>query len=840
MGTVISRRGVNVWPVTMPPLWLAIVLPVAYFLAAYTSTSIFGTDTPIWVSNGFAVTALLRSPRSSWPVLVALAACADYAGLALTGAPILAFAIILCDIFEIASVAWLVDITGASALTASIWATAKLAAICLAVPLIAATGGATIFRLSQGAPFLDVWTTWYCADTCGLITAVPLLLAWSDKRLWRERRPHREVQTLALALVVGLVAAFDFKYHIPGVSLAVPLLLLATFHGGLLGATTASVTIGLAAILETMTGQGFIAHDAGGNMLEKVQNLQIFNIYMLLIAVPVGAVLEQRQRMTVQLQEQQRDVEMAAQAKSDFLAVISHEIRTPLTSVLGVADLLCKDDLSPRQRTYMKQIQSSGRYLLSLINDVLDFSRLEAGKMELEAIDFGMSDVIEQVQSQMAPLATQRHLALHFELGTMPPLRGDPTKIRQVIINLVANAIKFTPQGTVTVSAAWQPTGETTGRCRIDVRDTGIGISMEKQARLFEAFSQVDSSTTRRYGGSGLGLAICKRIVGALNGTIGVESLPGIGSRFWFELPVERGEASALEEPEKPAVTKPQPQRVLLAEDVEVNRELVSEMLGRHGHHVVAVENGEEALAAAMQEDFDLILMDANMPVMDGIEATQRIRNLPPPRGAVPILTLTANVLPEDLERYRRAGVSATVTKPIDWKLLFDAMARYGRNGKAAAPREAAPRQAALTAAAQPPSALRPATPQPAAPQAELSSAGEELRKRLGQLDDGTGAVTRRLVDIFIRDTQQRLVDLAEMLAKADASGIVQRAHAIRGSAANLGLQRLAALCGEIETAARAADLGIVPERLDDAEQEFARIRDVLVQLQAKSPSCAS
>jgi two-component system, sensor histidine kinase len=797
----------------MPPVWLIFVLPTAYFLAAFISISFFGTDTPIWASNAFAVAALLRNPRRTWPVLLALAACADYIALAITGTPVIAFGIISCDAFEISSVAFLVQLTGASALSESMWAMAKLAAICMLMPLISSTGGALLVVLSFGAPFVSTWLTWYLAVTCGLITVTPLLLAWTEKRVWQERKSQQAIlKVLTIALAVGALGYLDFRYHLTGVDLSVPFLLLATFSGGLLGATTASVALAIATILVTMAGHGPIAVSAGSDTVKEIQGIQFFIVYILLIALPVGAILEQRQRLNVQLRERQRDVQRASQAKSDFLAVMSHEIRTPLTSVLGVADLLYQDDLSPRHRNYVKQIRSSGRYLLSLINDILDFSRLEAGKMEVETIDFEILRMIEPVRSQMAPLAMERHLTLRFELDNVPPLKGDPTKLRQILTNLIANAIKFTSQGAVTVTAVWQSTGAESGICRFEVRDTGIGIPAEKQAPLFDAFSQADTSTTRRYGGSGLGLAICKRLVEALGGTLGVESLSGVGSRFWFEAPMTLGEPTALEEPEKLGMMKRSPQRVLLAEDVETNRVLVTTMLRTQGYQVVAVETGEQALAAATDEDFDLILMDVNMPVMDGMEATRRIRTLPAPRGTVPILALTANVLPEDLLRYQAAGMITTITKPIDWQRLFDAMARYGQNGRAAD-----------------------------APHTGMSAVGQELREQLHRLDDGTGTGMRDIARLFIQDTQRRLSELGRMLEAADADGVAKLAHSIKGSAGNLGLRRLARLCGEIETVARAAELETVPGHLDDAEAEFAGICKVLAQLNTEPPTpCAS
>ena len=247
-----------------------------------------------------------------------------------------------------------------------------------------------------------------------------------------------------------------------------------------------------------------------------------------------------------QLRETTKTAEAAARAKAEFMAVMSHEIRTPMTAVLGMADLLMNDDLSAKKREYVKGIQSSGRHLLALINDILDFSRAEAKKLDLETIDFDLREVLEQVRSLLTPQAAERGLELRFERdGQLPHvLRGDPTRLKQVLVNLVGNGIKFTQRGSVTVAItiAWL---NGRNRFRFEVHDTGIGIPEDKQGILFNAFSQMDASTTRQYGGSGLGLAISRKLVDAMGGEIGVESRPGVGSLFWFEVPLAQGNLTA-------------------------------------------------------------------------------------------------------------------------------------------------------------------------------------------------------------------------------------------------------------------------------------------------------
>jgi signal transduction histidine kinase/ActR/RegA family two-component response regulator len=367
--------------------------------------------------------------------------------------------------------------------------------------------------------------------------------------------------------------------------------------------------------------------------------------------------------------------ERAAGAKSSFLAAMSHEIRTPLTSVLGMADLLATEDLAERQDRYVEAIRVSGRHLLTILNDILDFSRIEADRLELERIDFSLGGVLGELRSLVAPQAAERDLDVAFELdeGAPPTVRGDPTRLRQVLFNLLGNALKFTREGRISVAARQTARDGQVARLRFEVRDTGVGIPPERQPALFEPFSQHDPSTTRRYGGTGLGLAICKRLVEAMGGAIGVESAPGAGSLFWFEVPLEVGDsaaaAAAARPPSDPGSTPPL--RVLVAEDMRMNRELLRAMLGRHGHEVAFAQDGAEAVELARRERFDLVLMDVRMPVMDGMEAARRIRRLPSPAGAVPILGLTANVMEAERRGCVEAGMDMILTKPVAWPELF-------------------------------------------------------------------------------------------------------------------------------------------------------------------------
>jgi signal transduction histidine kinase/CheY-like chemotaxis protein len=384
-------------------------------------------------------------------------------------------------------------------------------------------------------------------------------------------------------------------------------------------------------------------------------------------------------------------------AKRSFLSTMSHEIRTPLTGILGMADLLSAQELPKAQHSYVTAIRSAGRHLLDLVNDVLAFSRIEAGKLEIANTDFLICSVLQEVRSVMAPQALMRGLGLRFSIADpLPPaLKGDRTRLSQILINLISNGLKFTDTGEVSLSVFWYFAPNDRLRFRFEVRDTGIGIPKEKRGELFKPFGQVDSSTTRRHNGSGLGLVISKRLVEAMEGTIDFESVPGSGSCFWFELPFEKGHSPAVLDEALLVLTDSPRLRVLVVEDVALNRDLLREMLSRVGHKVVITENGLDAVELISREPFDAVIMDVQMPVMDGVEATRRIRQLKSSQSSVRIVGLTANVGSDERAHYLASGMDACVSKPIDWSRLFSAL-------KCGKPQTVVP----LRALGQPPSQL--------------------------------------------------------------------------------------------------------------------------------------
>ncbi|WP_293678328.1 ATP-binding protein, partial [uncultured Phenylobacterium sp.] len=373
--------------------------------------------------------------------------------------------------------------------------------------------------------------------------------------------------------------------------------------------------------------------------------------------------------------EEARDIANAANVlKTQFLANMSHEIRTPLNGVLAMAEVMALGDLADVQRDRLDVIRRSGGLLLAVLNDVLDLSKIEAGKLSLFTEDFDVGSVASQVRETYEVLAQGKGLVFEFEVAEAASgwWRGDADRLRQIVGNLLSNAIKFTPQGTIgtRIDVA------ANGALRIVVSDSGVGIAPEKLPSLFEKFTQADNSATRRFGGTGLGLAICRELTQMMGGSIDVESREGHGSTFTVELPLERGAAVQPAEPQLPSSRDDGDLRILAAEDNPTNQQVLAAVLGSLGIDVHIVPDGKEAVEAWRAGVYDLILMDIQMPVMDGISAAAAIREAERhlTRRRTPIIALTANALTHQVEEYLAVGMDAHVAKPIEIAKLYDAI----------------------------------------------------------------------------------------------------------------------------------------------------------------------
>ena len=546
---------------------------------------------------------------------------------------------------------------------------------------------------------------------------------------------------------------------------------------------------------------------ARGEQLRRIE-MGLIALVILLAGVFSIKMLRRLQQANTQLgsaveemRAAKEEAERASRTKSEFVSRMSHELRTPLNAIIGFADLLEEEPLSASHKHYVHLINSSGRHLMELINAVLDHAKIEAGGLTLERISFDFRFTVESVRQMIAERANAKGLDFVTDLAAGMPqyIVGDPTRLRQVLLNLLNNAVKFTEQGSIELRIAAE--GD---RIIFSIRDTGIGMDEAALGRLFRPFSQADDSVTRRYGGTGLGLIISKELVEAMGGAIEVESALGVGTAFWFWLPLEAAEI------ESTTAARPAPQagdlaatvrgRVLLVDDNRVNQQLAGAMLERLGLAYECADNGRDALRRLAGADFSLVLMDMEMPEMDGIAATREIRRNEaascgsaedgrPPR--MPIIAMTANALQEDRERCYAAGMDGYIAKPVSLTALQNEMRRIFGNA---------------------PAAGRPAAAFSASPVYDRATAVERI---------GDTGLFDELARMFIADAPGYLDELDQAAAAGDSERLARVAHTLKGLCATFAAGPGETAAGLLEQAARRGELAAGGSQLASVRQHI-------------------
>ena len=759
-------------------LYLAAVAAVV-FIAAWAGIELIregGRIASLWLSNALALALLLRRSRDARGALLATVFAANAVANLYTGdALLLGLGLAACNVIEVAVAVALLHwarnqflAMGESGGMARLLLYAGLIA-----PACSAVCAALLLSAATGADFAQVGLRWFAADSIGMIALAPMLVTLRRgtlRELFQASSPFGLLVLTALVLSVTTLVFMQQGY--PILFLILPMLTLTAFRMRFVGTAILVALVSTIATVCTIRGLGPIA-GAIPEITNRILFLQLFVVTLALTKLPVAVVLHERSLMQRDLVIATHDAKQAATAKSLFLATMSHEIRTPLTGVLGMIELLRSNPGERDRNRFLASLQQSANLLMTVLDDILDFSKLDNGDIRFEDIPFDLRQLARATVDLYHGAAQAKGLSLElFYTTNATAVCGDPVRLQQIMGNLISNAIKFTDIGRIEVRIETQASENGTVTATFSVIDTGIGIAPDQLGRLFSPFVQADASTNRRFGGTGLGLAICLRLVEALGGKLEVESIHGLGSTFRFKVGLKRGQLSATLPVTAPALAPTRSLQVLLAEDNPVNRLLVSTLVRRMGHEVETVENGWLAVEAVAARRYDVVLMDMQMPEMDGVAATRAIRATA--SGAnLPIIALTADASPDRRRFYDNVGLTSFMTKPVDSKLLQERLAAIAET----LPADDTGGEAVFDVA-------------------RLDELGEAIGK--GKVEE--------LLAMLLSDLTVRAAKIVALANAAVTARLREELHALRGAAASVGALRLTAAIQAMEDAGSPAD----------------------------------